>query len=591
MEEEALLTIQDSSLVIKTVQLCDRCRTEISTKERPSKPVSREQLRSAYVPSDAEVSQIKPFIEDAQRDLDLIEAEMGKLEDALAQLQERRKNVQGYLNEYKGFISPIRKLPAEVIGEIFDWCADQIFIFWSDPSKIDASALVLSQTCSLWRNIAISLPRLWARMYINISICSASTLNLVKLYLHRSSPSPLTLDVCARDLRDACALEKELPHWGWETLKSLLLEDNRWFKVSFDLHSRILSSLEQHIPDLWDGWPGSHQHPHLESLSLRWEEHTDLPMSDDFLPMLEHSPNLLSLSIQDYETSFPFHIQQLTRILLHDARHLEGIQHLLGSCPNLRDAGIDLSRYFEPLPWSGQDPVVCGSLHVLKLHFPSHDVASSLLASISVPNLADLAVKGYFVDSDPDQETWLESLGDFLQRSTNIRRLDLSGRLFQSDNELISTLQIVPALTHLTLQTEQYYSGILTGNFFQKMSFLHVPQTDVCLPHLSSLRLIFRDSIPLQEDAVPLPDANDILLLVQSRLQNLNDSKKHKMSSLHFFELEVKLWTSHLGCKWGQQFESEFEHRFRSLEQNGLDLSLKLHHWYRRLDVINISTI
>lgn len=73
--------------------------------------------------------------------------------------------------------SPISALPAELLAEIFIFClpTDRYPI----PTPTDAP-LLLTQVCSLWRSVAISLPGLWTA--IHIKFCRPA---FISLHRHR----------------------------------------------------------------------------------------------------------------------------------------------------------------------------------------------------------------------------------------------------------------------------------------------------------------------------------------------------------------------------------------------------------------------
>ncbi|KAJ7764308.1 hypothetical protein B0H16DRAFT_1526680, partial [Mycena metata] len=68
-----------------------------------------------------------------------------------------------YLNGYNALLSPIRRLPLDVMQEIFLACT-------STHRNCVMSALeapvLLGRICSSWRSIALSTPRLWARLHV-----------------------------------------------------------------------------------------------------------------------------------------------------------------------------------------------------------------------------------------------------------------------------------------------------------------------------------------------------------------------------------------------------------------------------------------
>ncbi|KAF9059731.1 hypothetical protein BDP27DRAFT_1340891 [Rhodocollybia butyracea] len=88
---------------------------------------------------------------------------------ALIAEKERTREI---MKQTQCLLAPIRKLPDEILGCIFDECCgmnyfnsigvdpqvDSVGLFRTKP------ALVLSSVCSCWRRIGLSLPQIWARI-------------------------------------------------------------------------------------------------------------------------------------------------------------------------------------------------------------------------------------------------------------------------------------------------------------------------------------------------------------------------------------------------------------------------------------------
>ncbi|THU82283.1 hypothetical protein K435DRAFT_691803, partial [Dendrothele bispora CBS 962.96] len=162
-----------------------------------------------------ETSRIKALIDQIEPDIARYETEIARLEDTLATLRARRDELKRYQGEYKTVLSPIRRLPVEILLEIFSIVCSESGGHLSMPKTrkkprqprdhcvITATTLSLSQICSFWRDIVKDSPHLWSTLAVNLALITDiegdGILALVHLYITRSSSFPLTLDIFARD--------------------------------------------------------------------------------------------------------------------------------------------------------------------------------------------------------------------------------------------------------------------------------------------------------------------------------------------------------------------------------------------------------
>jgi hypothetical protein len=76
-----------------------------------------------------------------------------------------------------GVLHPLRRLPEELLVEIFDYCADEEAQSWIEhPGRAPRSPKVLTRmagVCSRWRSIAHSHPRLWRRLLAPKSVTNS----------------------------------------------------------------------------------------------------------------------------------------------------------------------------------------------------------------------------------------------------------------------------------------------------------------------------------------------------------------------------------------------------------------------------------
>jgi hypothetical protein len=93
----------------------------------------------------------------------LIAAEQARIttEQKLAELTDQ-------VTRYKIALAPHKKLPEDVLREIFNLvCHDQILSLEDEDENNDV--IQLSHVCSAWRRVALNIPRLWAD--VNICLC------------------------------------------------------------------------------------------------------------------------------------------------------------------------------------------------------------------------------------------------------------------------------------------------------------------------------------------------------------------------------------------------------------------------------------
>jgi hypothetical protein len=146
-----------------------------------------------------EAQSIRAIIAERQQQLDRVEHEMSGLK-AVAdtfnglyeQLGEKRDKINQSMNSHKGLISPLRRLPDEILSLIFIHCLPED----SHLSLVKNKApVLLTRICRQWRNIALDMPRLWCRPHLKLK--NRRHLhqqdNLYHLCLERSRGRPLSL--------------------------------------------------------------------------------------------------------------------------------------------------------------------------------------------------------------------------------------------------------------------------------------------------------------------------------------------------------------------------------------------------------------
>ncbi|KDR83126.1 hypothetical protein GALMADRAFT_57218, partial [Galerina marginata CBS 339.88] len=154
-------------------------------------------------PSEAIIREVKKRLLTPLHELAEITSEIAQLQDRLKYLTERGDTVQKSIDQYNVILSPVRRLPTDVLHEIFYLCLPT----QRNPiMRASDAPMLLTRICRPWRSLALASPRLWARLHI--TFCdyyrtfrarAEKTLQLrcevVKEWLGRSGACPLSISL------------------------------------------------------------------------------------------------------------------------------------------------------------------------------------------------------------------------------------------------------------------------------------------------------------------------------------------------------------------------------------------------------------
>ncbi|KAF7348209.1 hypothetical protein MSAN_01774100 [Mycena sanguinolenta] len=120
-------------------------------------------LHTNYVPSDSEILEIRSLLVDPANELARIDAQIEGMEIALAQLKEQRALLKAPIDVHRALVSPMRRIPQDVLLEIFFACLPTEHNALIDPGE---APLVLGRICRHWREVAYTTPMLWSSIHI-----------------------------------------------------------------------------------------------------------------------------------------------------------------------------------------------------------------------------------------------------------------------------------------------------------------------------------------------------------------------------------------------------------------------------------------
>ncbi|KAJ7196825.1 hypothetical protein GGX14DRAFT_314912, partial [Mycena pura] len=109
-------------------------------------------LRSNSAPTGFEIDEINKLTKSVEAEISVFDDEIARVQSALDRLQSQRTKLRDFVKSHHGVVSIIRRLPNEILGEIFS--------HYSDASAHLAARL--GAVCDRWRAIiTLASPMLW----------------------------------------------------------------------------------------------------------------------------------------------------------------------------------------------------------------------------------------------------------------------------------------------------------------------------------------------------------------------------------------------------------------------------------------------
>ncbi|KAJ7133657.1 hypothetical protein C8R43DRAFT_894926 [Mycena crocata] len=202
-------------------------------------------LGTNYCPTEQEIVDIKALLPVPTLRLNRLDDDIAAMQQAMDKLREERNGLVTYLDAHKALISPVRRLPLDIIQEIFIACLPT---HRNCAMSAQEAPVLFGRICSSWRAVSLSTPRLWAKLHIAEPSGSPSNMSgvlsydekmaqrtdIARMWLRRAGQCPLSISVQGRfDFYDTeddahtdanrgmCNLMQELASFAtrWEHIK------------------------------------------------------------------------------------------------------------------------------------------------------------------------------------------------------------------------------------------------------------------------------------------------------------------------------------------------------------------------------------
>ncbi|KAJ7153690.1 hypothetical protein C8R46DRAFT_961500 [Mycena filopes] len=404
------------------------------------------------VPSDADCQRIRALLVGPQKEVAQIGDEIHRLETLLNELVVKRDRLNGFIDAHLALISPVRRLPEDVVAEIFAASLP------SDRNAVMSeteSPLLLCRVSQAWRALALSTPRLWASLHIPVPAGDMPQLTeRVSSWLLRSGSLPLSLSAISAphlyvggEPLDTTQVVETLKHFStrWQHL-NLSLDSHDSFKPLADLTPRDVPILQSLVLKygVWSGHPtglppdwrsnfGFTGAATIRSLAIRGMTiPSDLPARWD---QLQH------LSLGAYSR----HFDPSSTITVGTALAI------LRQCPELVTCSLVV---LDSPPGHTPDPPFC---HMEKLKQLRVTNSQHVFPTLIAPNLQALEYRDL---APPQFSEHLEFMS--VLNGTTLTRLALGVTLTQL--MLAQILPLVPLLEELWVYQSCMYSSWLGGD-------------------------------------------------------------------------------------------------------------------------------
>ncbi|KAF8164492.1 hypothetical protein K438DRAFT_1506312, partial [Mycena galopus ATCC 62051] len=115
-------------------------------------------LNTNFVPTVDEINYLRSLLADPTEELARIDAEIDGMDIIIRRLRAERALLQTTIDAHRALISPMRRVPDDVLREIFFACLPDTHNALIDPAE---APILLERICKHWRVVSHSTPMLW----------------------------------------------------------------------------------------------------------------------------------------------------------------------------------------------------------------------------------------------------------------------------------------------------------------------------------------------------------------------------------------------------------------------------------------------
>lgn len=456
--------------------LChSQCRSPLAgLTDLPPSPIPY-LLGTNRAPSDSETQNIRASIAALQPNISRLDADIAHARRVLAQLVREREALQSYVNEHATFLSPARRMPADIWSEIFWHCLPTTTEIWDEQLKgldliehatysPNTAPSLLLRVCRDWRAIALSSPRLWSLI---TQPCDFPLITLFETWLMRSQHA--SLSVIIENSPSAISFFQSSP------ARVMLEQSYRWRVLDISLWSTWMYAL----------FPLRNSLPGLEELHLRFSVWS----SQEEVDLFWNTPKLRRVTI--HRTPYPIvnlklPWAQLTQFSLKEEQSIIALCTLLQSAPNLLEVDWLLSQ---PMGSPCYPSMVVQHHRLRDLSVSMFSDPRSSFDYLSLPSLSKLSIQVETYGRRSKALSWI-LFELFMSRSGRaLENLQLNVD-FTEVSDLVAGLKSLPVLSDLSLFVRNSTTDTADiEELLRSLSYTSASTDAVMLPALRTIKI------------------------------------------------------------------------------------------------------
>lgn len=477
---------------------------------------SYSRLLSSNVPPElVEVTTIQEDIDARTKTIDQLGVEVQRLDAERQRIEMERQKVCGERDKLaterqtlRGLLTSFRRFPAEILSEIFIAVhSDSKFI----PHRGPAQVVTLSMVSTLWRDVALSTPRLWNCLALRPMDLTRCDISKISRWMGRSGSTARWLEL--RGL-DAC----NQAHENGRASHCLLIELWKVAKLLSEgpfLHALCLSDiftdclqvLAEHMAaqQTRDARPWDSLGSLSVSLAMMWGAEPPT-----LAETLLHFPSVRSFHLTEVPTDggwtqFPIHNSMLEGLttLGVDALPASSFSSLSALCPQLTELSMRLFSTVDGFT-SRRQPQRFPNLRALRLDGWTHSQVALLPRLLLTPSLVQLdlkfaSVQGDDSDSDEDGSDKSEDGSDNDEEGSDNESQDKQPTIYRR-------FELVVGLTSFIQQSEVGVQGLRIENLRISSKgleriLMNIPSvTDLALHNVQMVATLFQRTNYLASD-------------------------------------------------------------------------------------------
>ncbi|KAJ6566856.1 hypothetical protein B0H19DRAFT_1138746 [Mycena capillaripes] len=418
-------------------------------------------LHTNIAPTDAECRSIRDLLQGPQKDVVDLTEDIARLRFLIDEATRKRDELQQFINAHLALVSPARRLPEDIVREIFMATLSSTRNSVISP---DEAPLLLCQICKSWRTVALTTPRLWASVHIVIPTESKlpRLANTVSAWLRRSGTVPLDISLVYSHTSESSCNDSPV-------VSALVAVSRRWRNIRLvvrnyadleplsaeDVPLLQSISIQDGYTRLWDSFPRR-----LSFLATKSLRSVELPTMDCLLQAPVAWGALIDLKVAGSITC------QAALKILHQ-------------CPLLETCDVRVDTWSSDNTAQHQ-PVSLTQLRHLTLGHGKG--AQVLLTRMTLPALRSFGCYSDKILFDV-RPIFPSSMGHLESLKIDVRKL--------SSEALLAALSEVPSLEELHIRQEPYLpnrAGV-DPDFLKHLTPASDGADSVSCPHLRCLTL------------------------------------------------------------------------------------------------------